>query len=36
VHVGLNTTSAETVLYVTYLDVPVGQSPLIVASAPGC
>jgi quercetin dioxygenase-like cupin family protein len=36
VHVGLNTTTAETVLYVTYLDVPVGQSPLIVASAPGC
>lgn len=36
VHVGLNTTSAETVLYVTYLDVPVGQSPLVVAPAPGC
>ena len=36
VHVGLNTTSAETELYVTYLDVPVGQSPLIVVSAPGC
>ena len=36
VHVGLNTASAEMVLYVTYLDVPVGQSPLIVAPAPGC
>jgi quercetin dioxygenase-like cupin family protein len=36
VHVGLNTTTAETVLYVTYLDVPVGQSPLIPATAPGC
>ena len=36
VHVGLNTTTAETVLYVTYLDVPVGQSPLIPAPAPGC
>jgi quercetin dioxygenase-like cupin family protein len=36
VHVALNTTTAETVLYVTYLDVPVGQSPLVVAPAPGC
>jgi len=36
VHVGLNTTTAETVVYVTYLDVPVGQSPLVVAPAPGC
>jgi len=36
VHVGLNTATAEMVLYVTYLDVPVGQSPLVVASAPGC
>ena len=36
VHVGLNPTAAETVLFVTYLDVPVGQSPLVVAPAPGC
>jgi quercetin dioxygenase-like cupin family protein len=36
VHVALNTTTAETVLYVTYLDVPVGQSPLVPAPAPGC
>ena len=36
VHVALNTTTAETALYVTYLDVPVGQSPLVVATAPGC
>lgn len=36
VHVALNTTTAETVVYVTYLDVPVGQSPLVVAPAPGC
>jgi len=36
VHVALNTTTSETVLYVTYLDVPVGQSPLVVAPAPGC
>lgn len=36
VHVGLNTGSVETVLFVTYLDVPVGTSPLMVAPAPGC
>jgi quercetin dioxygenase-like cupin family protein len=36
VHVALNTTTAETVVYVTYLDVPVGQSPLVVAPAPEC
>jgi quercetin dioxygenase-like cupin family protein len=36
VHVAFNTTTAETVLYVTYLDVPVGQSPLVVAPAPAC
>jgi quercetin dioxygenase-like cupin family protein len=36
VHIGLNTATAEMVLYVTYLDVPVGQSPLVVAPAPGC
>lgn len=36
VHVGLNATAAETVLFVTYLDVPVGQSPLVVAPSPGC
>jgi quercetin dioxygenase-like cupin family protein len=36
VHTALNTTAVATELYVTYLDVPVGQSPLVVASAPGC
>lgn len=37
VHVGLNVGSVEAVLYVTYLDVPVGQSPLVPAtSAPSC
>jgi quercetin dioxygenase-like cupin family protein len=36
VHVAFNATTAETVLYVTYLDVPVGQSPLVVAPAPEC
>lgn len=36
VHVGLNTAAVQTTLYVTYLDVPVGQSPLVVAPAPGC
>jgi quercetin dioxygenase-like cupin family protein len=36
VHVGFNTASVETAVYVTYLDVPVGASPLVVASSPGC
>lgn len=36
VHVGLDTTTAETVVSVTYLAVPVGQSPLVVAPPPGC
>jgi len=36
VHVGLNAGGIETAVYVTYLDVPVGQSPLVVAPAPGC
>jgi hypothetical protein len=36
VHTAYNSSSVEMTLYVTYLDVPVGQSPLIVASNPGC
>ena len=36
VHTAFNGGSVEMALYVTYLDVPVGQSPLIVASNPGC
>jgi quercetin dioxygenase-like cupin family protein len=36
VHTAFNATGAETVVYVTYLDVPLGQSPLITASNPGC
>jgi hypothetical protein len=36
VHLGFNATAGETVVYVTFLDVPAGQSPLIAASDPGC
>ena len=36
VHIGFNATGVETVVYVTYLDVPPGQSPLVPASNPGC
>lgn len=36
VHTGFNATSVETVVYVTYLDVPAGQSPLVPAANPGC
>jgi quercetin dioxygenase-like cupin family protein len=37
VHTAFNAGSVETALYVTYLDVPVGQTPLMpVATAPGC
>ena len=36
VHTAFNATDVETVLYVTYLDVPAGQSPLVPAANPGC
>lgn len=36
VHIGFNATGVETVVYVTYLDVPAGQSPLVPAANPGC
>lgn len=36
VHTGFNATTVETTVYVTYLDVPVGQSPLVPVSNPGC
>lgn len=37
VHVAFNSAAAgATVLYVTYLDVPPGQSPLIPVANPGC
>ncbi len=36
VHIGFNATAAQTVVYVTFLDVPAGQSPLIAANDPGC
>ena len=36
VHIGFNATAVETVVYVTYLDVPAGQSPLIPVANPGC
>lgn len=35
VHIGRNEGSANTELYVTYLDVPVGESPRVDAPAPG-
>ena len=36
VHTGFNATNVETVVYVTYLDVPAGQSPLVPTANPGC
>lgn len=36
VHVAYNVGAVDMVLYVTYLDVPAGQSPLIPAANPGC
>ena len=36
VHIGFNATADETVVYVTYLDVPAGQAPTIAAEDPGC
>lgn len=36
VHVAFNSGAAEMVLYVTYLDVPVGQSPLVPVQGPAC
>ena len=36
VHVGFNAGSAEMVLYVTYVGVPAGASPLIPTANPGC
>ena len=36
VHIGFNATGVETVVYVTYLDVPAGQSPLVPTVNPGC
>ena len=35
-HTGFNATNVETVVYVTYLDVPAGQSPLVPIANPGC
>ena len=34
VHIGFNTTNVETVVYVTFLDVPAGQSPTIASPEP--
>jgi hypothetical protein len=36
VHIGFNDSMVETVLYVTFLDVPSGQGPTIAAPDPGC
>lgn len=36
VHTAFNATGGETVVFVTYLDVPAGQSPLVPARNPGC
>ena len=36
VHVGFNAGSTEMVLYVTYVGVPAGASPLIPRTNPGC
>lgn len=36
VHAAFNSGSVEMTLYVTYLDVPVGASPLVPAPAPKC
>lgn len=36
VHTGFNATNVETAVYVTYLDVPLGQSPLVPVENPGC
>ena len=36
VHIGFNSTDVETVVYVTYLDVPALHSPLVPVANPGC
>ena len=36
VHIGFNGSAGETILYVTYLAVPKGTSPLIPVANPGC
>lgn len=36
VHIGFNGSEGETILYVTYLGVPKGTSPLIPVPNPGC
>ena len=36
VHTAFNGSDVETVIYVTYLDVPSGQGPLVPAANPGC
>jgi quercetin dioxygenase-like cupin family protein len=36
VHIGRNDTAGETVAYATFLDVPTGQGPTILADDPGC
>ena len=36
VHAAFNSSTVETIVYVTYLDVPVGASPLVPAAAPKC
>ena len=36
VHTAFNAGSVETLIYVTYLDVPVGQAPLVPVANPGC
>lgn len=36
VHIGFNDSDVETVVYVTFLDVPTGQSPTIVAEEADC
>lgn len=36
VHIGFNASAVETVVYVTFLDVPAGQAPTIAAQGPSC
>lgn len=36
VHIGFNASAAETVVYVTFLDVPPGSPPTVLATAPSC
>jgi hypothetical protein len=36
IHIGFNASEVETIVYVTFLGVPAGQSPTIAAEEPEC